>query len=94
MNKVVEDALKATFAFIGQSVQFLLGLIGVVIVTALSLCGEILDDLTTYKVQPIDWAHVAKVAVPPLAVAVGAYIKHRSMVAVALATPAPEESKG
>ncbi len=90
MNKVMEDALLATFSFIGQSVQFVVGLLGVLAVTALSLSGEILDDLTTYKTMPIDWLHVAKVMVPPCAVAVAAYIQHRKMVATALATPPPE----
>jgi hypothetical protein len=91
MSKVIADALNATFSFIGQSVQFIVGLLGVVLVTALSLSGEILDDLTTYKTQPIDWVHVAKVVIPPCAVAMAAYIQHRRVVVQASNTPMPAE---
>jgi hypothetical protein len=89
MSKVIADALSATLLFIGQSVQFIVGLLGVVLVTALSLSGEILDDLTTYKTQPVDWVHVAKVVIPPCAVAMAAYIQHRRLVVQALTTPPP-----
>ena len=91
MSKVIADALNATFSFVGQSVQFIVGLLGVVLVTALSLSGEILDDLTTYKTQPIDWVHVAKVVIPPCAVAMAAYIQHRRVVVQASNTPMPAE---
>jgi len=91
MSKVIADALNAAFSFIGQSVQFIVGLLGVVLVTALSLSGEILDDLTTYKTQPIDWVHVAKVVIPPCAVAMAAYIQHRRLVVQASNTPMPAE---
>jgi hypothetical protein len=91
MGKIVEDALRATFSFIGQSVQFIIGLLGVVLVTALSLSGEILDDLTTYKTQPVDWLHVAKVVIPPCAVAMAAYIQHRRLVGQALISTPPAE---
>ena len=64
MSKLIEDALRATFSFIGQSVQFVVGLLGVVLVTALSLSGEILDDIANYQ-TPVDWGHVAKVVIPP-----------------------------
>lgn len=89
MSKILEDALRATFSYIGQSVQFIAGMLGVVLVTALSLSGEILDDLTTYKTQPIDWVHVAKVVVPPCAVALAAYIQHRRLVVQALSATTP-----
>src|SRR5713226_9396609 len=93
MGKLIEDTLRATFSFIGQSVQFIVGLLGVVLVTALSLSGEILDDLTTYKMQPIDWFHIAKVVVPPCAVATAAYIQHRRLVVNALNSPPPVGSR-
>jgi hypothetical protein len=93
MGKLIEDALRASFSFIGQSVEFIVGLLGVVLVTALSLSGEILDDLTTYKTQPVDWLHVAKVVIPPCAVAMAAYIQHRRLVVQALITPPPAEKR-
>jgi len=91
MGQILENALRAIFSFIGQSVQFIVGLLGVVLVTALSLSGEILDDLTTYKTQPIDWVHVAKVVIPPCAVAMAAYIQHRRLVVQASSTATPAE---
>jgi len=91
MGKLIEDALRALFSFIGKSVEFIVGLLGVVLVTALSLSGEILDDLTTYKTQAVDWVHVAKVVIPPCAVAMAAYIQHRRLVVQALITPPPAE---
>lgn len=87
MGKLIEDALRALFSFIGQSVEFIAGLLGVVLVTALSLSGEILDDITTY------WLHVAKVVIPPCAVAMAAYIQHRRLVVQALITPPPAEKR-
>lgn len=83
MDKVFQDAFASLFAFIGRSMQFVIGLAGTVLVTALSLSGEILDDLSTYKNAPIDWFHVAKVVGPPVAVAAAAYIQHTRLVAQA-----------
>lgn len=81
MNPVWEDALRATLRFIGQSVEFLVGLAGVIMVTGLSLSGEVVDEFTTYANQgPFPWGHVTKVMLPPTAVAVAAYMRHRQMM--------------
>lgn len=88
MNQVVEDALRATFQFIGQTVMFFVGILGCVAVTCLSLSGEVIDELTTYKESgPFPWVHVAKVMLPPSAVAIAAYIQHRKMMANAINSP-------
>ena len=92
MGKLIEDALRALFSFIGKSVEFIVGLLGVVLVTALSLSGEILDDLTTYKTQAVDWVHVAKVVIPPCAVAMAAYIQHRRLVVRGWSAPGRAEA--
>jgi len=88
MNKVLEDALKSTLDFIGQSIQFILGLIGVILITTLSLSGEVLDELTTYQTlktaEGFPWLHVAKVMVPPTALAIVGYLQHRKAMADAL----------
>lgn len=91
MSKLAVDTVRAILIFIGQSAQFIVGLLGVVLVTALSLSGEILDDIANYQ-TPVDWGHVAKVVVPPCGVAMAAYIQHRRLVDQALSTPPPAEN--
>lgn len=91
MNRFLEilaDALQATFNFIGQGVQFLLGLIGVILITGLSLSGEVIDEFTTYKslttLEGFPWGHVLKVMIPPMSLAIVGYLQHRKGMAEAL----------
>jgi hypothetical protein len=91
LGEVIADALHATFLFIGQSVKFIVGLLGVVLVTALSLSGEVLDDLGNWE-PPIPWKHIAKVVIPPCAVSMVAYIQHRRLVEQALNATATAEN--
>ena len=89
LKKYLIDKLKDLIDSLGSGIQLLLGIIATVIVTVSALSGEILDDISTYKDTPIDWMHVAKVAIPPVMVSVGAFIKHRQLVQIALRTPVP-----
>lgn len=87
MDKVFQDALRATFQFIGQTIMFAIGILGCIAVTALSLSGEVIDELTTYNaMESFPWAHVFKVMVPPCSLSILAYIQHRKMMADALNT--------
>jgi hypothetical protein len=91
IRDVIADALRSTFNFIGQAIQYSLGLLGVIIVSALTaMSGEVLDDITTYKSSEFDYAHLVKVIFPPIAIAVIGYIQHRRAVGIALATTPPE----
>lgn len=90
IQDVVADALQRLINSIAASTRWVLGLLGVLISTAATTAsGEVIDDLTTYGQQPIDWNHVIKVVGPPILLAIAGYIKHKQEVAVALATPPP-----
>ena len=91
LGEVIANALYETLLFIGQSVKFIVGLLGVVLVTALSLSGEVLDDLGNWE-PPIPWKHIAKVVIPPCAVSMVAYIQHRRLVEQALNTTPTAEN--
>lgn len=80
--------------WIGETFNLLFGIVGAVLLTELTLAGEIIDDLSTYKDSPLDYYHLAKVCIPPGALAVVAYIQHRKAITKALQTPAPERSGG
>lgn len=85
MNPVIEDALRRFINFVADSFMFIIGVIGVIIATITTLSGEWIDELTTYKaMDSFPWAHVLKVMLPPIVVAVSAYIKHRQIVANAI----------
>lgn len=88
MNKILEDALKSTIKFIGDSISFIVGVLGAVFITAVALSGELVDDIPVDSGHPVPWRHIAKVMIPPCGVAVGAYLRHRSMMADAINSPA------
>ncbi len=90
IQEVIADGLGALFNFIGQAVQWSLGLLGVILVTTLSLSGEVIDDLTTYKDSEIDYYHLAKVMLPPIGFAIVGYVKHKQAVDVALHSEPPK----
>ncbi len=89
LGNMVLDAFEAFGTALRQVILFVLGLSGVIAVASLSLSGEIIDDLTTYHSQPIDWMHVSKVMFPPVALAIVSYLKHTQLVQEALETTPP-----
>jgi hypothetical protein len=96
MNPVLQDALERFINFVADSVNFGIGLTGAMLLTALSLSGEVIDEWYTYSEATahngFPWPHVAKVMVPPMALAIVGYVKHRQDVAAAL-NAAPREKK-
>jgi hypothetical protein len=87
MDKVFEDAWRGFFGFVSSSIRFLVGLLAVLVVPALSLGGELVESVTPGG--RVDWRHVAKVVGPSCAGAAVAYLYHTRAVAAALATVPP-----
>lgn len=89
MDKFIEDTLRGFFGWVAGSVRFATELVGVVFLAAALQGGELVDDLTTYKNDKIDWVHVVKGSGAPVIASVALYIKHKQLVADALAKEPP-----
>lgn len=69
--------------FLGNLRVFVLGAIWAAIGGLSGMPGEILDDLTTYGDMPLDWAHIAKVAIGGVGTAVLLYWnRHKALLSL------------
>lgn len=81
MGKIFEEALRATFQFIGEAVRFFIGMVGHVSASALPpIMVEVGDELTTYSdAGDFPWRHVIKIAAPAIVGPLVVYItQHRA----------------
>ena len=76
---------------IGSGFKFTLGLVAVILIACLSLSGEIISDLTTYKDSMIDWLHVSGLVIPVVAKDIIQYVYHKQAMGKALSTEPPKE---
>ena len=90
MQDVLADGLARLFNFIGESVSYILGLLGAVIMGALPAAAEIADDITSFEHDPLYWSHIVKIAAAGVIPALAAYVGGQKAITRALNTPAPE----
>lgn len=90
LQDVIADALQRLFNFIGESVSYILGLLGAIIMGALPAAAEIADDLSNFEHDPLYWNHIVKIAAAGVIPALAAYVGGQKAINRALATPPPE----